>query len=594
MVRQFLAAVVVAASLPVASRVHAQTLDQLTALQAFGERYAAADWDGARARGEPLLPALGADVPLQMRADLARQLGEAQAASGAAAAAATTLDAALAMQAALAGADSPDLVPLLERRAAVLLELGRYDEAEAALRRAAELGERAFGPGQAGVLATLELLRAAQQRAGRTAQAERTAALIEARDRRSRAPLTRGEPKTERRYLSQQGAATVRVFYGTNRKPSGDRRPARFYGPERGDLQYGYVDVTVPEAHRHGELETQSRWSLLTYFADESDAQKRYVLLQRVLPLPAAQFAAALRSEVAGTRLKEVFVFVHGFNSSFEDAARRTAQLAYDLDFDGTPVFYAWPSQASTTSYIVDEAAVNSSGRHMAEFLETVMAQSGARRVHLIAHSMGNRALIEALQTYLARRAPEKRGKLFGQIVFTAPDVDREYFMQAVESLQAAAQRTTLYASDNDLALATSRKLHGAPRAGLAGESIIALPGLDTIDMSGIEADLLGHSYFAANSGAIYDLFRLLWRGDPPPRRCGLDASRNAAATIWRFNVARCAGAELLQAGVLVKRFGDRARARVRSHLLQLTDPQQKQEWQLILQKLDDLLPGGT
>ncbi len=164
----------------------------------------------------------------------------------------------------------------------------------------------------------------------------------------------------------------------------------------------------------------------------------------------------------------------------------------------------------------------------MAEFLETVMAQSGARRVHLIAHSMGNRALIEAMQTYLAKRAPEKRTKLFGQVVFTAPDVDREYFMQAVDSLRPAAERTTLYASDNDLALATSRKLHGAPRAGLAGETIIALPGMDTIDMSGIEADLLGHSYFAANSGAIYDLFRLLWRSDPPPQRCGLDAQRGA------------------------------------------------------------------
>ncbi len=44
----------------------------------------------------------------------------------------------------------------------------------------------------------------------------------------------------------------------------------------------------------------------------------------------------------------------------------------------------------------------------------------------------------------------------------------------------------------------------------------------------------------------------------------------------------------------MVKRFGDRARSRVRSRLTQLTDPAQKQEWQRILLKLDDLLPGGT
>jgi hypothetical protein len=32
----------------------------------------------------------------------------------------------------------------------------------------------------------------------------------------------------------------------------------------------------------------------------------------------------------------------------------------------------------------------------------------------------------------------------------------------------------------------------------------------------------------------------------------------------------------------------------VRSRLQQLTDPEQKKEWQRILQRLDDLLPGGA
>jgi esterase/lipase superfamily enzyme len=572
--------------------VHAQTSEQLTALQTFGQRIAANEMAEARALGEPLAASLGADVEPALRADLTRQLAEAQAATGAINAAAATLGASLTQTETLLGADHPDLIPLLERRAGWLAELGRYEESEALYRRAAELGARAYGAAHVSVLATLELLRAAQQRAGNAAAAAETELLIERRSQLSRAAPSRGDKRTERRYLAEQGAATVRVFYGTNREATRDTRPAHFYGPGRGDLQYGYVDVTIPEIHRQGELETQSRWSVLTLFAENTDARKQYVLLQRVLPLQVGQFAQTLRAEVGGQRLKEAFVFVHGFNSSFEDAARRTAQLAYDLDFDGVPIFYSWPSQASTTSYMVDEAAVNVSGRRMAEFLETVVEQSGAQRVHLIAHSMGNRALIEALQTYLAKRAPEQRRKLFGQIVFTAPDVDREYFVDAVDALRTAAERVTLYASDNDIALKTSQKLHGAPRAGLAGSSIVSLAGVDTIDMSGIEADLLGHSYFAVNSGAIYDLFRLLWRSDPPPRRCGLDRTGSTTLPVWRFNVAQCAGSELMQAGVLVKRFGERARARVRSRLQQLTDPEQKQEWNRILKRLDDLLPG--
>jgi len=45
---------------------------------------------------------------------------------------------------------------------------------------------------------------------------------------------------------------------------------------------------------------------------------------------------------------------------------------------------------------------------------------------------------------------------------------------------------------------------------------------------------------------------------------------------------------------VLLKRFGERARTRARARLVQLTDPAQKQEWQLVLKRLDELLPGGA
>ncbi len=137
----------------------------------------------------------------------------------------------------------------------------------------------------------------------------------------------------------------------------------------------------------------------------------------------------ALRQQIKDAPSKDLFIFVHGFNNTFEDAARRAAQMAYDLDFDGTPVLYSWPSQGSATAYAVDEAAVGISGRKMADFLETVVARVRRRAHPLLAHSMGNRALIEALQTYLAKRAPEKRRHIFGQIVFTAPDVDRDYFI---------------------------------------------------------------------------------------------------------------------------------------------------------------------
>ena len=206
---------------------------------------------------------------------------------------------------------------------------------------------------------------------------------------------------------------------------------------------------------------------------------------------------------------------------------------------------------------------------------------------------MGNRALLEALQTYLAKRAPDKRQHIFSQIVFTAPDVDRDYFTDAIQSMAESAERITLYASDNDLALRSSQFFHGAPRAGTAGDVIVKLAGLDSIDMSSVPADALGHSYFAANSGAIYDMFRLLWRGDPPPDRCGMSHPKTAnTLTVWSFNADACKGDDLLTAGVMLKRFGDLARQQVQAKIAALTDSNQQQEWKLVLTRLDGLLPG--
>jgi esterase/lipase superfamily enzyme len=500
---------------------------------------------------------------------------------------------ALDLQSAQLGAEHPDLVPLLTAMADLAVKDRRYPDAETLLLRIASIERTAFGEHHDNVIATLSKLRDVYRAAGDNQAAARVEAQIQPLRASSRA-------LPSRRYAQKQGFATVRVYYGTNRAPSGDLKPARFYGNARGELQYGYLDVTIPQVHQEAQLETQPRWIEYTLSTDKATMRGHYVLLDKVVPLPKDEFARSLHQQVNDTRSKDVFIFVHGFNNSFEDSARRVAQLAYDLDFDGTPMLYSWPSQASATAYAVDEATVGISGRRMADFLETVVTQSGAQRIHLIAHSMGNRALIEALQTYLARRAPENRQHIFGQIVLTAPDVDRDYFTDAIQSLTGSAERVTLYASDNDYALRSSQLIHGAPRAGTAGDVIVKLTGLDSIDMSAVPADALGHSYFAANSGAIFDMFRLLWRGEPPPQRCGM-SNHKASGTliVWSFNSDACKGDDMLQAGVMLKRFGDLAREQVVANIKTLTDPSEQTQWKLILTKLDRLLstanqPGGA
>ncbi len=532
------------------------------------------------------------------RVDLLLGLSELHAQRGETPAAIGTLERALGLREQELGIDHPDLAMLLSKLAALQQQAGRTADAERTLQRAVAILRAAYGPSHLRVRETLATLRGLYVAAGRDADAERLRLELDSLERVTRDAGAVGirQSTRNRRYVTRNGFASVRVFYGTNRARTGEADPTRFYGTKRGDLQFGYADVTIPETHKEGELETPSRWSMLTIGVDSAAARKRFVLLQAVQPLARDRFLGSLRVSLAATPSRELLVFVHGYNNSFEDASRRVAQLVYDLDFDGTPAMFSWPSAESTTSYTVDEAAVAVSGRRLADFLQVVAAEAGATRVHLIAHSMGNRALLDALPLYLAKRTPEKPGSRLGQIVFTAPDVDRDLFVDAIPGLAGAAERMTLYASDSDKALRTSELLHGAPRAGLAGTRLVTLAGLDSIDMSSIEADLMGHSYFADNTGAMYDLFRLLWRGDPPPRRCGMVGRGSGArtSTSWTFNVQDCSGQEILLAGVLFKRFGNLASGLVRARLSAAKEPEQKEEWGRIRARLDYVLRSGA
>jgi esterase/lipase superfamily enzyme len=574
----------------------AQSIEQLRAYQNFENAKAANNTSAALRLGREAVRLTESAGDKQVLIELLRDVGDYAAQAGSDEQANEYYLRALHLQEASLGPNHPDLVPLLSVLAELSVKDKRYSDAEAQLTRIVSIERTAYGDRHENTLSTLAKLRDLYRMTNNAEGAALVDTQLQPPPAANRGSLPRpGEiAGKDRRYQpNAQGFATVRVFYGTNRAPTRETKPAQFYGGARGDLQYGSLDVTIPRIHQEAQLETQPRWVEYTFAADQAAMRAQYVLLDKITPLDKSEFVRQLHQQISESRFKDVFIFVHGYNNTFEDAARRTAQMAYDLDFDGTPMLYSWPSQGSATAYAVDEAAVGVSGRRLADFLETVVAQSGAQRIHLIAHSMGNRALIEALQTYLAKRAPENRQHIFGQIVFTAPDVDRDYFTDVIPSLAGSAERVTLYASDNDYALRTSQFVHGAPRAGTAGDDVIVkLAGLDSIDMSSVPADALGHSYFAANSGAIYDIFRLLWRGDPPPQRCGM-SNRKAGGgiAVWWFNADACKGGDMLEAGVMLKRFGELARQQVLANISALTDSSQQQEWKLVLTRLDALLP---
>jgi esterase/lipase superfamily enzyme len=311
--------------------------------------------------------------------------------------------------------------------------------------------------------------------------------------------------------------AKVRVYFGTDRKPTGHQSAGRFFGAESGELARGVCEVSVPRDHRMGRMEIS--WGR----KEVEPSPETHVLVLSLAVRDRTAFAGELRTAAQG---RPAFVFIHGYNVAFDDAIRRTAQMAYDLGFEGTPLAFSWASQASVAGYGADEQAVARAVPRLRQFLEEV-AGSGAAVVHLVAHSMGNRALLGALDGIAAR---------FGEVVSAAPDVDADAYRAALPKIRPAAARLTLYASSNDVALKASKEVHqtGA-RAGDSGDGILVAPGLESVDVSAVDTSLLGHSYYGDNKSVLSDLRGVLVDCKGAAARPRLTPRTRSGQAYWVF-----------------------------------------------------------
>lgn len=299
-------------------------------------------------------------------------------------------------------------------------------------------------------------------------------------------------------YLGQQ--LLVRMQQVRRAADYGDRTYGETRHEERGRpiLELGVCEVSLPPDHRVGRVESPS--ILRLEFREDPG---NHVILQRTVRLEDDEFYDSVQQSIAESAKRQAFVFVHGYNVGFDSAVKRTAQIAFDLKFDGAAVCYSWPSNAGLADYTRDEASVGWTVTQLEGFLLDLAKRSGARTIHLVAHSMGNRALLQAIE----RMSLRGDGPQFGQVILAAPDVDSgEFRTRYAPALAKSARRVTLYASSNDRALLASTRFHGYTRAGLSGENLTVTPGVDTVDVSPIDTSLIGHSYYGDNPLMIRDL----------------------------------------------------------------------------------------
>jgi len=250
--------------------------------------------------------------------------------------------------------------------------------------------------------------------------------------------------------------------------------------------------------------------------------------------------AVAAHIKEPGHFKDHAFVFIHGANTTFEFALYRTAQIAYDLGTDGEPFgtafLFSWPSSDSVEGYAYDLDSARFAVDHLATFIRTVIEKTGAKQVHVVAHSMGNWPTLVALD----RIGRSKKEKL-GQVVLAAPDVDGEEFTRMVAKAVPSARGMTLYVSSSDAAMIASRKLRkDTYRAGdVPPNGPIILQGMDTIDVTrvGTEVFSLAHSEYAERRELLNDIALLFRKGERPPnsRTPILQTVKVQGQQYWRF-----------------------------------------------------------
>ena len=349
------------------------------------------------------------------------------------------------------------------------------------------------------------------------------------------------EDKTVNRFL------VVPVWYLTDRAATGRDDPGDKYGNRFDNrLATGKAMISIPDRHSKGAFERPDK-ILWTFELTEDPA--RHFTVREAEELDEKPWLDGIRHQLDGgsgeDTSRDVLLFVHGYSTTWKNAVMRAAQLAHDVQFEGATVAYTWSSRGTKGGYIADIAAVSATRQFLRHTIDLLIRDSGARRVHVIAHSMGNRALIDALRDVAQTPFPKASADL-KNLVFAAPDVNASEFKTFVDDYykhlhlsfnrkSSTPSRLTLYACGRDGALGISKFANKIPRAGDTRDGILVSPPMDTIDVTA--ALLPGadtHAYFVSNREILSDLFQML-RGKAPTDRPGLDSVTVGKDQYWKM-----------------------------------------------------------
>lgn len=321
-------------------------------------------------------------------------------------------------------------------------------------------------------------------------------------------------------------------------------------------ITFGRVEVTIPAQVITGRLNSKAAIPVdpLIVTPKEELTDFNYESLQDLL---------------ANSADDDVIVYIHGYNNTFEEALQRAAQLKHELNFEGSVIAFCWPSLGETfvtrsieaakkdpslmdrmvspmsKPYLRDWGVAAQSQpaltKLLRELLERRRQSGGSARIHLLAHSMGNRVALGSLHQLELSGAFCDQSEPIENLVLLAPDVSVEEFGRWRESAARASRRMTHYYSTEDVPLMLSQKVNRDRRAGLCQVNCAGSENYDTVCVDEVNSYFsgLGHLYYGNSRVVLRDLYYLVVMGMPATGRAfhleALPIEQEHAYPVYRF-----------------------------------------------------------
>jgi esterase/lipase superfamily enzyme len=297
---------------------------------------------------------------------------------------------------------------------------------------------------------------------------------------------------------SASGANVVDVLVATTRAEDLSPPGIMFSGERGGSLAFADIAVSIPpdSARKVGDVQWPS--------AIPGDPAHDFVTL-RADRLDLAQAIATFDRRLRAEPNRHVLLFVHGYNTRFEEAVYRFAQIAHDSGAPVVPVLFTWPSRGKLFDYVYDRESATYSRDGLEQVLQAMAKDPNVGSISILAHSMGNFVAVEALrQMAIRNRGLTPKIK---DIMLAAPDIDVDVFRREIAEIEASDKTppVTLFVSQDDHALALSRRLAGdEPRLGAIDpkaepyRTMLENARVNVVDLTKVDSDdPLNHGKFS-------------------------------------------------------------------------------------------------